>query len=1571
MRRDLIIKSGNLAATSDFRVVAPIKKGLVPSLDTMTYKTRVKLVLRGLHAGRAGGFEYELARVLSDAVERVGVIHSVGIAVLEPEDKVLLTATFDGAWESYVRVIWQKVSRLLDLVFCNTEDYVLGYENSYEEWGAWLKRSQSEAYFLYATPDLTVDDTRYLHTQERTYRREAAGAADQRVTRIKIPTAEDIARQSIFGKDGDAIGTDPTNAGFGERLKRQYAGRPPFRQGVQSLVGLYRLADVYPPGTKDGEVLHRAAQELLPEFLDMAGDGVYQTGIVRALKRFPEPMAWLLQNPYAEPEVRRGLPLEPPAEQPLNDAGNVQGGIVSPYPDVHHGCLLLLGFKGPSALAAFLSALPFRSEADELQPGQIAYNISFTVEGLRVAGLSESELLKLPDEFVQGMERRAGLLGDLRINHPHRWRLPALNWRLGVDAPDLAEGDPAPRIDLSAVHAILQIRRRGPHEHATESKSKLMAAMKELVAVDPGVTPLSLQWMKRQRNSAGDVEEHFGFIDGTSNPELNKSKAGKRYSNQVNLGEILCGYPNLADKIGDHAKLADKTGGDDVDADFIRSLLHDGSFQAIRKLRQDVEALDEALNAAEAQAADAGQALTREDFMAKMMGRWPGGHPKAGQPLAVVLGPPTKDSNDFHFETDKDGTLCPFHAHIRRANPRIRNPEAGSRPPRFVRRGMSYGPHRVHRWHDEQTLRDSLDQERGLIFVAYNASLGEQFELVQRWLNGANSSGSYSGQGDPLFGAAEAGRRRYFRFEHEGQSIRMALDGSDRLHEEPRPFVRLEWGTYLFAPSRKALATLRERAAAQGDKRAVIWSADVGEKEIARLRDIETRLGEAEAFMAWKTALEDPDPAADFTTASIWAAIRERHGGVLRTPFGVLAAERSTVDEMMHNRNLSVLGYLPRMHQSFGEIYLGLDAGQDGAYERDSVACNDAIMALDQQSTFKKARESTKAALQALVDDAISYATHDGESSWNLTVDVRELVDSLLADFCEEWYGLTQDDNLFSRSGYRWDWQPGQPPTYPGHFQAPSRYFFQPHPGQEVKEIGEAHGLAVRSATLALLRSRGDRIKAPIARAILDSESGKDLDFAARTLVGAVVGFVPTVNGNIMRVLNEWLREGILWSVRARLGGTKAADFLDACNRLGADFIPAMQLCTVPETLWRTATGAHTMGEGPHQVAVNPGDIVVAGAISVAQQNLQEGRLDLYAAFGGNRRAKGHPTHACPGADPALAVMLGFFSALVESPLPLRAGPAPLTLTLDGRLPPPDEGFKSRLRATVSPDRADGLERDAATRKRLGAMATPLLAIGDSWLFDQWDREFGVVRANLTRSLLKLGYKDIASGTSEITSAGRLLSGMAQARFLRDVTNYLADEPGIKAVLIGAGCNDLVAGLPGHQPLYKMLKPLREGDDPLDEAAVSSFVDGTLSTYYDTVIKTLTANSKIPVIIQGYDHPIPDGRGDMVLIDPSGPWLLPFFEARGYDIIGNSQHLSLASEVVKRVFDRLNAAIKKVAAAYPNRAYYVDLAGTLAKAYGDADKYKLLWANELHPNEQGFDLLAALVAKQLKDLKIG
>jgi Dyp-type peroxidase family len=1582
MRRDLTIKTGSMAGTSDFRVFAPIKKGFVPSLDATTYKTRVKYVLRTLNAGRAGAYESELARVLSDAVERVGRIHSVGIAVIEPEDQslpdhVLLTVTFDGAWEAYVRVIWQKVSRLLDLIFCNTEGYVLGYENTYEDWGVWLKSAQSEAYFLYATPDLTVDDTRYLQMEERVYRRATGTDAERLVTQIKIPSVEDIARRSIFQVDG-LIGVDPTNAGFGKQLTIEAAGRPPFRQGVKALVGLYRLADFHPPGTDDGKILHRAAHELLAEFVTMINDDTYAEGTKRAYQRFDEAMRWLLTPPDVAP-VRLELPVELPSDPPLQDPDNVQGGILASYLDTSHGGLLFLQFATPAALAAFLGALRVTSEADRPTAGQIVTNVAFSVEGLRVAGLSDDEVRTLPDEFVQGMERRAGLLGDIRWNHPRRWRLPASNWARGINAPDLREDDQAQRIDMSAVHVLLQLRLvSGPPQTTAEARTKLKAEMDRLVDVDPGVRPLSIQWMQRQRDPSGATQDHFGFADGSSNPVLRQSQAGTRFSNQVHLGEVLCGYPNLADKT---APFGDETNR-------VHTMLRDGSFLAVRKLRQDVEALEETLYRATWQAADAAgptdPVLTRETLLAKMMGRWPTGHPKAGQPLTQV--PPTDPLlNDFNYDYDAQAEQCPFHAHIRRANPRVRitRADGGARPPRIVRRGMSYGPP-ARSGDDMQSAREALQQERGLVFMAYNASLGEQFEVVQRWLAGGNSSGSYSGESDPFLGLAEPGRLRHFRFEHEGKTVRMELDGSDRLHDEPRPFVRLEWGGYFFAPSKKALASLQGWAANRYRKPLVTWSVDTGEKEIARLREIESRHGEVEAMAAWKTALEDPDSATHFTNASIWAAIRYRHGGVLRTPFGVLVADRDMVQQIFADpgRNLTITGYLPRMERSFGILYLGRDAGQqDHAYEQESEACNKAILKLNQPEAFELARATTEKVLECLVDETKKHACDDGEASWELTVDVRELLEPLLAEFCEEWFGLNTDEGYFCRKGYRWDWKKGEPPNYPGHFLSPSRYIFQPHPNQEVTAIGSDHGAAVRHAMIGFLNRFGATIRAPVTRKVLDSpRAAGDIAFVARTVAGAMMGFIPTVEGNLRRILNEWLREGTLWSLRARYAGSPRPNFTDALNRLRDDFIPAMQLRAVPELIWRTAVTSHTLGTGEHQVAVKPGDIIVAGAVSATQQNLGEGRQDLYHAFGGNRRVAGHPTHSCPGADPALAVMLGFFSALVESPLRLRAGPAPLTLSMDGRLSglpgsPLTLAMETRM-LTANDFRSFDVRspsvgtlhdphayqiRDAD--KRLRAATIPLVTLGDSWLFQFPDSGI-LLRPSLTSSLKKLGY--LAGNRHHFGTPGSRLEQLASPSSLDDLKNCFRNpdptQPAPRALLIGGGGNDVVYRYniaPKESPLYKMLRQApHAGDDLLIEEEVHAFIDVKIADFYRAILNCVVHETNIPILIHDYDHSIPDGRKDPL----AGPWLAPIFNVAGIT------DLTVSRELVRRLIDRVGRMVANVAAEYPaGRVFPVATAGKLELDPRYQTDYKLLWANEFHPNEDGFDVLAKVVAKTLKD----
>lgn len=1556
MRRDLTIKSGSLGGTSDFRVLAPIRKGFVPSLDAVTYKTRVKRVLRTLHIGRSGSHEHELARILSDAVERVGRIHSVGIAVLEPEDKVLLHVTFDGAWEAYVRVIWQKVARLLDLIFCNTEDYVPGYTSSYEKWGEWLKASQSEAAFLYATPGLTVDDVRYLRMQERIDRREAGDRAEQLMTRVRIPSAEEIAEAGIFEID-EMYGTDPTNAGFSIPLPPDVAGRPPFRHGVRSLVGLYRLADVYLPGTDDGDILHRAAHELLPEFVRMLNDGnTYSEGIARANKRFGEAMRWLLKPPGV-PEVRRDLPLALPDKPPLGDAANVQGGILSPYADADHGCALLLQFESPAALPEFLERLHVTTAAAApLKPGEVATNVAFTIEGLRFAGLSDDEVRKLPEEFVQGMERRAGLLGDVRINHPRRWRLPALNWDRGVDAPDLGEDDASPRIDLSAVHAMVQVRVQATG-NTPQARAQLMARLRECVGKNAGVKPLSLQWMQRWRNGKSQFEEHFGFLDANSDPTLFKDEAGDLFANQVHLGEILCGYPNLADK----------TGACGDGADGIASFLCDGSFLVVRKLRQDIEALDAALAAAEQDAKTIGLPLGRADFMARMMGRYPSGHAKAGEPL-VAFDDEHKASNDFHFDHDQDGAICPFHAHIRRAHPRVTDPEEASRPARIVRRGMSYGPH-----HDRhaKNAKESLQQERGLVFMAYNANLGEQFEVVQGWLSGGNSSGSYSGQSDPFVGLAEPGRLRHFRFEHEGKTVRMALDGSDRLHDTPRPFVRLEWGAYFFAPSMAALAELGRRA--EASRQSVVWKVADGERAIARLRDIEAQGDPEEARRAWKEALEDPDASVTFTTASIWAAIRANHGGVLRTPFGVLVADRDLVQNVLADTagNLTITGYRDRMQETFGVLYLGHDPGQrDRAYERESEACNAAIMALDPYAIFKDARTATLRTLDELVKDAKDHAIKDREQTWELTVEARELIDPLLADFCEAWFGL-RNGAFFMRAGYQWDWTKGQPPNYPGHFLSPSRYIFQPHPGSDVKRYGAMHGRAVQAAMIDFLRQERDAITAPVSRAVLDSPLGADMEFAARTIAGAMMGFVPTVEGNLRRMLNEWLREGKLWALRARIGSQPAADFTDACNRLGDDFIPAMQLRAVPELMWRRAIKPHSIGA----MEVEEGEIVVAGAISATQQSLQQGNRDVHHAFGGNRRAGSHPTHACPGMYPALAVMIGFFSALVESTLPLRAGPGPLTISLDGIVPvtsPPDpqpttfydvmplaHGFPAaRVRL------ADARAFHFKAARLASAHAGPTIAtFGDSWLYD-----FSFINAlnpkERHRYSLISGLKKLNFQTRRFGTFGISLEGMTAKTTLKAIEKYLTDpkpgEPKPRAFLIGGGGNDVVADYAlgaDKTPLYKLLQ---KGAEPLNENEVRAFIDEKLAGHYQTILNVILANSDIPVLIHAYDHPIPDGVADF----DTGPWLKPTF-----DIFGMTD-LAVTREVMRRLIDRLNAVALSFQTKYPDRVHHVSLTTTLAKSYGDPGNYRKLWLNELHANDEGFDLLAGVVAAKLKELNI-
>jgi lysophospholipase L1-like esterase len=256
---------------------------------------------------------------------------------------------------------------------------------------------------------------------------------------------------------------------------------------------------------------------------------------------------------------------------------------------------------------------------------------------------------------------------------------------------------------------------------------------------------------------------------------------------------------------------------------------------------------------------------------------------------------------------------------------------------------------------------------------------------------------------------------------------------------------------------------------------------------------------------------------------------------------------------------------------------------------------------------------------------------------------------------------------------------------------------------------------------------------------------------------------------------------------------------------------------------------------------------------------------------------------------------------------------------------------------------------------------TQLVAIGDSWLFDA-----GQAWYCLVSSLRKEGY-DFKS----FASHGRLLAAMAGEARLGRAIRYLKN-PGARppqALLIGGGGNDVAYedfATSTPPPLFKMLVQAPESKhEPLIEAEVHRFIDVELFGLYTTMIDALQAATTIPILIHAYDHPIPDGTGQHL----GGPWLQPNFSQCGIDV-STPAGLTVASEIMRRLINRLNAMVARVAAAYPDRVHHLNLTGTLAAHYGSADNYKLLWANELHPNEQGFDLLGTLIAKKLKAIGI-
>lgn len=372
----------------------------------------------------------------------------------------------------------------------------------------------------------------------------------------------------------------------------------------------------------------------------------------------------------------------------------------------------------------------------------------------------------------------------------------AIGMRAASTRALLADPDPADHWDKewwdaqgqpAAIHALLLL--------ADDEPTRLtpaVAFMRER-SESLGVRVRIEQAGERLVEDGHDIE-HFGYADGVSQPlYVQGAPDVTPHQRDVALGaEELVLVPDALDPTGQGF----------------------GSFMVFRKLQQHVRAFKDAEgeDAAPGKGGLANELHLEEEDRARagamVVGRFENGTPLTLSATAAKEQPGKPVfTNDFTYSEDKEGLKCPFHAHIRKMNPRGETETAATAGAelrhRITRRGVPYGPQ----------LPDGKPEDgvsRGLLFMCYQRNIGQQFEFMQAaWGNNPKfvcpqfKVGPETGL-DPVIGQ---GPRQKLTFpttwdEPATQAAAFAQH------------VFLNGGDYFYAPSRQGLEALAKGATA-------------------------------------------------------------------------------------------------------------------------------------------------------------------------------------------------------------------------------------------------------------------------------------------------------------------------------------------------------------------------------------------------------------------------------------------------------------------------------------------------------------------------------------------------------------------------------------------------------------------------------------------------------------------------------------------------------------------------------------------------------------------------------------
>ena len=1206
------IFSNHIGNSSELTVLADIKKGFVPVMEPLTYSARLRLHLRMLSALRRNGLETDRGGVYVGPVDNLRTLQFVRWTLVENDTKMLLSVNFDQALEPYIRRIVDIAGPLLDTILCHCENFAnFSSDQGYEKFLSYATRYQVPVeLFAAAAPDVSVDDIDYFLNFDKMLRSGENGAdVDNWQPAVRMPTPEDrLAYASKY-----------------QRLAL-------LDQSIGILRTMQENADRFPDTdhegvlTRDDLLYHNLARKLVPGFWESLQKGLLRSDLkdhpvvkgdwtvppVEALtqvlcgaaKQMPnnrqlvrmcelfsqnqQPLLWFANAPAPRAKVHPVAPAPGRIQAGLLRAEHPIDGVTIPDTRViaSHSCMLLLRVDVPAQGGLFLSDMirllwPDTEQRPKTAPeGQLFYNLSVTHNGLKALCIPEDVRCGFPHAFREGMDRRAGLLGDIDINHPREWTWPKGNWPLARNGAKPRPVAPSSIDVIVQIHAALPDAPVAPEFDAQHPLLPEVDAIAQMAEARQ-VVLLAVEAMQRRENRDNVFQGHLGFADGTSQPHFGGDVTDPDYREP---GDLLVGRPRGLD-------------APDEQIDPPHPALQNGTFQVIRKTRIDVHAFDDAAAGFTTKANGVDADLVK----AKMVGR-----NADGTSLGTV---------DGSYGHDEKGTETPLQSHVRRANPRFEGRQARENA-RILRRGYSYGPY------IEDAPDDDVD--RGQVFIAYNASISEQFEVVQRWISGGNSARISSWHGDPLLAPKRPQSLRNFRFLHDKHLVNVNLSDT--------PIATLQWGLYAFTPSCEGLRELSNLA----DQRHRQYLS-----EAAYPARLSPPPKEAEAEL-WKLFLENADDETRDRREAFWNDVRTG-GGTMDTGYGRLVGSRNGIEDVLNDdgSTYSTRTYLRRMMDTVGPQYLGYDKGPD--HDAESQVMNDFLATLDDRAMFDETRAVADAKLDALAQQTQSKED-DGHNDQTSVKELgRRFVSEMfildtIAELCVSWFGTPRHGLLIGGPE-----QPNDPmPHCPRDVLPASFYVFGAHPTDHLTNYA---------------KDRVPRFLRVISDYVISGQAGttgdllafmRDVQAADKTgrwtdqkvaefVTGACFGFAGPVSGSFRSVLYDWIKEEKLWRLHhryhARLDAKDGNPFDAATHVLRPAILDSMAKRPVPDILYRT-------------ISTGKDDGTIC-AFSLRSAIADDGDPEMFL-FGGDYIADpdAGPLHKCPGKAMAMQVLAGSFAAL-------------------------------------------------------------------------------------------------------------------------------------------------------------------------------------------------------------------------------------------------------------------------------------------------------------------------------------